>query len=63
MPEAHPAPVLQLRVALTTTDYDRLVKFYCTGLGLEPAQAWTHDGSHGLMLEMGLGTLELFAEG
>jgi catechol 2,3-dioxygenase-like lactoylglutathione lyase family enzyme len=63
MPEPHIAPVLQLRVALTSKDYDRLVSFYCAGLGLEPAQAWTHNGGHGLMLEMGLGTLELFDEG
>jgi hypothetical protein len=46
---------MQLRVALTAKAYDRLVKFYCTGLGLEPAQAWTHNGGHGLMLELGLG--------
>jgi methylmalonyl-CoA/ethylmalonyl-CoA epimerase len=63
MAEPHAAPVLQLRVALTTADYERLVKFYCAGLGLEPAQAWTHEGSHGLMLELGQGTLELFDEG
>lgn len=31
-------PILQLRVALTTSDYERLVKFYCDGLGLEPAR-------------------------
>ncbi len=30
------SPVLQLRVALTTADYDRLLNFYCQGLGLEP---------------------------
>lgn len=42
MAEPHAAPVLQLRVALTTADYERLVTFYCAGLGLDPAQAWTH---------------------
>jgi hypothetical protein len=30
-------PIIQLRVALTTGDYKRLVKFYCDGLGIEPA--------------------------
>ncbi len=30
-------PILQLRVAITASDYERLVKFYCDGLGLEPA--------------------------
>ena len=63
MAEPHARPVMQLRVALTTADYERLVRFYCTGLGLEPAQACTHDGGHGLMLELGAGTLELFDEG
>lgn len=62
MSEPQRAPVLQLRVALTTSDYDRLVQFYCTGLGLEPAQVWTNGDGHGLMLEMGQGTLELFDE-
>ena len=28
--------VLEFRVALTASDYDRLVNFYCTGLGIEP---------------------------
>lgn len=62
MPESHRAPVLQLRVALTSSAYERLVQCYCTGLGLEPAQVWTHGEGHGLMLEMGQGTLELFDE-
>ena len=57
------APVLQLRVALTTSDYTGLIQFYCTGLGLEPAQVWTQNDHHGLMLEMGHATLELFDEG
>lgn len=63
MSESKAAPVMQLRVALTTSDYDRLVRFYCAGLGLEPAQAWSNNGDRGLMLEMGAGTLELFEEG
>ena len=33
--------VLELRVALTTSEYERLVKFYCDGLGLEPSAIWT----------------------
>jgi catechol 2,3-dioxygenase-like lactoylglutathione lyase family enzyme len=59
-PELPSAPVMQLRVALTTNDYARLVKFYCTGLGIEPAQEWTDNDAHGLMLEMGQASLELF---
>lgn len=55
-------PVLQLRVALTTGDYERLVRFYCDGLGMEPAAVWNNDGGRALMLDMGQATLELFDE-
>lgn len=55
-------PVLELRVALTTSDYERLVKFYCEGLGLEPAALWSNDGGQALILDMGKATLELFDE-
>ena len=30
-------PILQLCVALTTSDYKRLLKFYCDGLGIKPS--------------------------
>ena len=56
------SPVLELRVALTTHDYERLVKFYCDGLGIEPAAIWNNDGGQALMLEMGRATLEIFDE-
>lgn len=55
-------PILQLRGAITSSDYERLVKFYCDGLGLEPAAIWNNDGARALMLEMGQATLELFDE-
>ncbi len=55
-------PVLELRVALTTQDYDRLVSFYCVGLGLEPSQVWNNGIGKGLVIEMGRATLELFDE-
>ena len=55
-------PVLQLRVALTTVDYERSVKFYCEGLGLEPAQIWNNGQGRALMLDMGSATLEIFDE-
>lgn len=55
-------PILELRVAITTGDYERIVKFYCDGLGLEPAAIWNNDGGRALMLEMGKATLELFDE-
>ncbi|HET9494387.1 MAG TPA: VOC family protein [Chloroflexia bacterium] len=53
---------MELRVALTTADYDRLVRFYCDGLGLEPAALWTNNGDRALLLELGRGTLEIFDE-
>jgi catechol 2,3-dioxygenase-like lactoylglutathione lyase family enzyme len=56
------SPVLELRVALTTRDYEKLVKFYCDGLGVEPAAIWNNDGGRALMLEMGHATLEIFDE-
>jgi methylmalonyl-CoA/ethylmalonyl-CoA epimerase len=55
-------PILELRVALTTSDYERLVKFYCEGLGIEPAAIWNNDGGRALILDMGRATLELFDE-
>jgi lactoylglutathione lyase len=57
-----PPPVLELRVALTTNDYERLVRFYSKGLGLEPADIWNNDGGKALILDMGKATLELFDE-
>ena len=58
----HDQPILELRVALTVSDYERSVKFYCEGLGIEPAAIWNNDGGKALMLEMGNATLELFDE-
>ena len=55
-------PVHELRVALTTSDYDRLVKFYCEGLGIEPAAIWNNDQGQALILNMGKATLEIFNE-
>ena len=55
-------PILELRVAFTTSDYERAVKFYCAGLGLEPAQFWNNDQGRALVLDMGQATLEIFDE-
>ncbi len=56
------SPILELRIALTAKDYERSVKFYCEGLGLEPAAIWNNGEGHALMLEMGKATLEVFDE-
>jgi len=55
-------PVVELRVALTTSNYERLAKFYCDGLGIEPAQFWKNGQGQAVILNMGIATLEIFDE-
>jgi catechol 2,3-dioxygenase-like lactoylglutathione lyase family enzyme len=55
-------PIIEMRVALTTRDYDRLLHFYCAGLGLEPTQIWKNEQGKGLILNLGIATMELFDE-
>jgi predicted enzyme related to lactoylglutathione lyase len=55
-------PVLELRVALTTSDYERLKKFYCIGIGIEPAQFWNNGQGQAVILNLGNATLEIFDE-
>ncbi len=55
-------PVLELRVTMTTSDYQRLVQFYCEGLGIQPAQDYSDDVGKALLLDMGRATLELIDE-
>ena len=56
------APILELRVAVTTADYERLLKFYTIGLGIEPAQFWQNGEGHAAILNLGRATLEIFDE-
>jgi methylmalonyl-CoA/ethylmalonyl-CoA epimerase len=53
---------MQLRVALTTQDYERLLRFYRDGLGIEAAEHWTDGEAEGVLMEMGSGSLEIFNE-
>ena len=55
-------PILELRVALTASDYERSIKFYCDGLGIEPSAIWNNNGGRALILDMGKATLEIFDE-
>ena len=55
-------PILGLRVALTAGDYERSMKFYCDGLGIEPSALWSNGGGRALILDMGKATLEIFDE-
>jgi len=54
------SPILELRVAVTTADFERLLKFYTDGLGVEPAQFWQNGQGHAAILELGRATLEIF---
>jgi predicted enzyme related to lactoylglutathione lyase len=51
-------PVFELRVALTTDDYDRLVSFYRDGLGLTIGDNWTEHG-RGQIFQSGNGVIEI----
>ena len=55
-------PVLELRVALTTTEFAKLSEFYRSGLGLEPSQQWPEEQGKSLILDLGKATLEVFDE-
>lgn len=56
------SPVFELRVAVTSKDYERLVRFYCEGLGIEPTAIWNNNGGQAMILNMGNATMELFDE-
>jgi len=55
-------PVLELRVALTTSDYERMTNFYFKALGIQPTQKWDNGQSRAVILNMGNATLEIFDE-
>ncbi|HSM26188.1 MAG TPA: VOC family protein [Anaerolineaceae bacterium] len=55
-------PVFEMRIALTTSDYERSIKFYCDGLGIAPAAIWNNGQGQALVLNMGKATLEIFDE-
>src|SRR6476660_5862237 len=59
-PSTQNYPILELRVAFTVSDYERSIKFYCDGLGIEPTAVWNNGQGRALVLEMGKATLELF---
>ena len=54
--------ILELRVAITTEEFERLTKFYCNGLGIEPAEIWDNGQGQAIVLNMGNATLEIFDE-
>ncbi|HSB67433.1 MAG TPA: VOC family protein, partial [Anaerolineales bacterium] len=54
--------VIEMRVAITTQDFDKLASFYQVGLGLQPSQVWPEDQGRALVLDLGKATLEIFDE-
>jgi catechol 2,3-dioxygenase-like lactoylglutathione lyase family enzyme len=59
----HPdRPVLQLRLALTTNDFERMTRFYTEGLGISPTAFFENGGGHAVMVDLGQATLEIFDE-
>lgn len=50
--------VSELRIAITAEHYERLVKFYRDGLGLDPGDMWADHGQ-GQVLHAGRGTIEV----
>ncbi len=52
--------MLELRVALTSAEYDRMVQFHAAGLGVAPAKLWIGADDRALILALGGATLEIF---
>lgn len=55
-------PILELRIAITTGQYERLIKFYRDGLGIKTSQKWENGSGRAEIFEMGSATLEIFDE-
>jgi lactoylglutathione lyase len=53
---------MELRLVLTVDDLDRALAFYRDALGLPELEEWESDGAHGVLLDGGRATLELFNE-
>jgi len=55
-------PIRELRLVLTVGDLASAVRFFRDELGLEQIAEFHNDGGHGVLLDGGRGTLELFDE-
>lgn len=53
-------PVLQMRIAITTKDFDNITTFFRDGLGLDPGELWKENGGYGQIFDGGSATLEVF---
>jgi catechol 2,3-dioxygenase-like lactoylglutathione lyase family enzyme len=52
----------EMRLVLTVEDFDHAVAFFRDVLGLPQLAAWQNDGGHGLLLDGGRATVEIFDE-
>ena len=50
----------ELRLVLTMDDFVHALAFFRDALGLEQLAAWENDGGHGVLLDGGRATLEIF---
>jgi catechol 2,3-dioxygenase-like lactoylglutathione lyase family enzyme len=55
-------PVLEMRIALTVDDYERIVDIYRDGLGLEPSALWVTGDDRAILFDLGRATIEIFDE-
>jgi lactoylglutathione lyase len=50
----------EMRVVLTVDDFEEATAFFRDALGLQQLAAWQNDGGHGVLLDAGRATLEIF---
>jgi lactoylglutathione lyase len=55
------SPVKELRLALTSEDYEAALRFYRDMLGLPVLSSWERDSGCGAILDAGRATLELLS--
>ena len=55
------SPVRELRLALTSDDYDGALRFYRDVLGLPVVSSWERDTGRGAIVDAGRATLELLS--
>jgi methylmalonyl-CoA/ethylmalonyl-CoA epimerase len=54
--------ILEFRVSLTVSDYDKLLVFYKNSLDLETVEQWDNEQGRGVIFDVGKATLELLDE-
>jgi lactoylglutathione lyase len=52
----------ELRLVLTMDDFDGAIAFFRDVLGLKELATWGNNGGHGVLLDAGQATLEIFDE-